>query len=528
MEWLGNFEARGPAPPPRKGHTMTRLLNTPLLVMFGGEDETGSLQNDMFVLHVERRQWHNVTYASGPKPSPRLLHTAVAISSHMLIIIGGETWETGGTEVSPTIAMNDIWVFDYYDSSWREIGRSDFERLPVLSCLSAVFGRAKGQVPGVYIFGGFGRSERNGSVVYKLRTSDWKLETIRVVNSKKRKDTHNSIGRSPNPEKITWHPRERESHGAIWLPGYGMLVVGGDGGSSILGDCWLFFQDEKDPQTWRWKEIHLKPVGGQTENRLPPLAGHSLVALPTSTVQVLVWGGILNSGQEVMDSEFSYVIDLDRLDRAHTRRVKNVGKTPATGRILHGFARANDLLFAVGGCDADGNVLPGTQYGRLLPKLKASVQAARFFGPKALRTAVGETDVKTDVNNAVQNTGTEDSAAKKVQAKANKDADGTNGRSRGPFPGKVLEVTDMGLLVSIVIDGKPFKGVLVKNPTNGKREKKEGAEDKMQIDGQKSKPLEAVPRKKPKLDPAAEALPDSPEIRPKPKPISREEVIQLE
>lgn len=524
MEWLGNFEATGPAPPPRKGHTMTRLLNTPLLVMFGGEDETGALQNDMFVLHVERRQWQKITYSSGPKPCPRLLHTAVAISSHMLIIIGGETWENGGAEVSPTIAMSDLWVFDYYNSFWREIGSSDGNRLPVLSCLSAVFGRAKGQVPGVYIFGGFGRSERNGSVVYKLRTSDWKLETIRVAQSETKKDVQNSVGVGANQQNVVWCPRERESHGAIWLPGYGMLVVGGDGGTSILGDCWLFFQDEKDPQTWRWKEIHLKPVGGQTENRLPPLAGHSLIALPTSTVQVLVWGGILNSGQEVMDSEFSYVIDLDRLDRAQTRRVKNLGKKPATGRILHGFARANDSLFAVGGCDADGNVLPGTQYGRLLPKLKTNVQSAKFFGTQAHRMAVGA----TETNSTTENDGAQESAEKKMKANVSTDVGGRDRRRRGPFPGTVLEVTDMGLLVSIVIDGKPYKGVLVKNPTDGKREKDQGIDDKMQTDGRTSDALEAAARKKPKLDPAAEALPDSPAIRPKPMPMSREEVIQLE
>ncbi|KAI0558111.1 Galactose oxidase [Gracilaria domingensis] len=498
---------------------MTNLLDTPIVLVFAGEDETGQLLNDMYALHIERREWKQISYARGPTPLPRLLHTAVAISSTLMVVIGGDTWEATDS-AEATTALNDIWVFNYSDSSWKQVKNTGSVELPFLSCSSAVFGRAKSQVPGVYIFGGYSRDKTNFNVVYRLRISDWKLEVLPHVEkdasgNKRIVDRNGEDDPKENEEygeRVI--PRDRESHGAIWLPGIGMLVVGGDGGVSILGDCWLFCQHPDDPKSWRWQELRLVPAGNRPGNQLPRLAGHSLVALPTNTFKVMVWGGILNTGQEVMASTVSYVIELDRANTAQTVRVTNTGKAPKTGRILHGLVRSKNMLFAFGGCDSEGNIQIGTQYGRLLPNFKAPNQAASYFGSEAMEMAMrGTHNEKSDADEKKPaNTGEKNES---IVA------------SRIPVTGKVLEEMDMGLLVSIEVGGKPFKGVLVALEGDDDAEMVDvSADGKQTTDGQRSKNSHVKPSKRPKLDAAAEALPDSPptlEVRP-----ARAEVIQLE
>ncbi|CAN8063746.1 unnamed protein product [Agarophyton chilense] len=534
MEWLGDFTPTEHSPSPRKGHTFTNLLGTPIILLFAGEDEGGVLLDDMYALHIERREWQRVIYAPGPKPTPRLLHTAVSVSSTSLVVIGGDTWDAAKLMESGELdatAMNDIWVFDYSDKSWQEITDTGSIKLPHLSCSSAVFGRSRSQVPGVYIFGGYKLEKTNQNVVYRLRISDWKLETLphvevdengkkTIVRSNDTEDSNEAQATkqtegSGKAEKFGKRiiPKDRESHGAIWLPGVGMLIIGGDGGQSILGDCWLFSQHKDDLQSWRWQELRLVPTGNRVGNRLPPLAGHSLTVLPTSSLKVMVWGGILNTGQEVMASNISYVIDLDKANLAQTIRVTNTGRVPKAGRILHGFVRARDMVFAFGGCDSEGKSHGGVPYGRLLPNFKALNQAASYFGSEAATMAkYGGRVEKSDFDGDKLGNGV---TRKSSSANA----------SRTALTGKILEVMDIGLLVSIEIDGKSFKGVLVANETD---------DETMMIDipdviqnaskGSAGIRGDDMPSKRPKLDAAAAALPDSPpKVR-----SNRNKVIHLE
>ena len=54
MDWLGELATTGTTPIPRKGHTMTRLLDSSIILVFAGEDTTGKLLSDMYSLDIER------------------------------------------------------------------------------------------------------------------------------------------------------------------------------------------------------------------------------------------------------------------------------------------------------------------------------------------------------------------------------------------------------------------------------------------------------------------------------------------
>lgn len=441
---------------------MTRLLDSSMVLVYGGEDSDGGLLGDMYCLNIDTRVWRKVTYADGPHPSPRILHTATAISSSAMVVMFGD-----GSVPAP---RNDVWYFDVRSSQWMEIDRDD-NTPPPRSCHSAVFGNGLGQVPAIYVFGGFGSNERPGNAVHRLKIGDWKWERLAiVVTDSNGKEVVMGEGRDQDPyepsDEETEEARERqypctrESHGAIWLPAMnGMLIIGGDGGFSVLDDVWLLEPSVEHSGAWRWRHMKLKMARGFLENKLPPCAGFTLISLPTEKTQVMLWGGIAgDKGLNVVAPEHSYLLDFDAMQ---TTRLASEGDIPKIGRLLHGFVRAGNLVFTFAGCDGEGEIIDGLKCAKVRDDLRSVGLRAMDFGPVAAEVAAGMEPSLPEDEVEEGDSGDDDAE----QGEESVSPIRTSAIPRGTaLSGRIVEETDYGFFVSVVIKGKLYKGVLVANP----------------------------------------------------------------
>lgn len=450
--------------------------------MFGGETNSGLLLNDMYMLNVERMHWSKVVYKAGNVPKPRILHTATAVSNNAMVMMFGDAVVSGADNNNSSNAkaitgpLDDVWLFDIRDYSWKRIPSSPTSP-PARSCHSAVFGSGLGQQPAVYVFGGFGGGSARGSPVYRLKIRDWKWEKLPVYfkNRDGKEIVVSEPGNQTDPDRMNGtqidtgsFPFPRESHGSMWLPGLnGMLVMGGDEGYGLRDDCWLLAPYSRKQGVWRWRRIHLKPARNLPQNRLPAIGGFTLIDVPTEKTQVLVWGGILGDrGDYNLTPRYSYLIDLDG---KITTCLAAKGDSPSIGRLLHGFVRVHNRFFLFGGCDDQGNVMKGLRIAKMCSDFRAIGLNATDFGPLAGNLASGvesqkENGVMPSEDRTLPNspddvqTGAVDASIPLLTP---------SGIPKGtPLSGRILDVSDYGYFVSVVIKGKLYKGVLVANPLN--------------------------------------------------------------
>lgn len=524
MEWLGTQKTLGSKPSLRKGHSMTRLLDSSLILVFGGENSRGEALNDMWSFHVERMEWRLIRYKDGPVPSPRILHSATAISSTAMVVMFGDSAARGSpTKPRPS---RDVWAFDIRDHSWREIKEGN-EHIPARSCHTAVFGNGLGQVPAIYVFGGFGSGETLHSAVYRLRIRDWQWECLPIVVNDVSGKELVVPGTELHPDApAAWQksfPSQRESHVALWLPGLnGMMIYGGDGGVALLNDTWLFVPSSRRAGTWKWRKLELQAARGKSENKLPVCAGSSLIALPTEKTQVLMWGGILHSEEMLSPSTF-YLMDFDAMQ---TTRLIAQGTPPANGRILHGLVRAGSNVYLFGGCDGMGHVKEGLEIAKLLPNFKSIGSRATDFGPEAAGVAAGGKAARHRQEYALGMKGDSE------EPDPNMPLMGPSSIPKGtPLSGRIIESTDYGYFVSVIINGKLYKGVLVANPlkndesTLTKERETPKPQQAAKEEPTQSGNTEASARKRQRLDPIAAQLPDSPQKR---VIVPKDEVIAID
>ncbi|KAK1279128.1 Acyl-CoA-binding domain-containing protein 4 [Acorus gramineus] len=101
-----SLRAYGKAPVSRGGQSVT-LVGTSL-VMFGGEDATRSLLNDLHILDLETMTWDDIDTVGVP-PSPRSTHAAAVHAERYLLIFGGGSHAT---------CFNDLHVLDLHSMEW--------------------------------------------------------------------------------------------------------------------------------------------------------------------------------------------------------------------------------------------------------------------------------------------------------------------------------------------------------------------------------------------------------------------------
>lgn len=535
MEWLPPPSTDGSEPAPRRGHSFTRLLNSPLILLFGGDVRNSQVTNEMYCYHTDRSFWRHIKYAYGPTPSPRMLHTATAISSHVIVVFGGDlAQEKHDSSANLARSTNETWVFDIRDCSWREIKTQESKSPKARSCHTAVFAPLLGHVPAVYLYGGFGSHDGKYDSMWRLRIGDWTWERLQI----RVKDEKGKEYRVYNREELTAtqqvsdetldnsFPCERESHAATWVPRLqGMLVIGGDGRLKMLDDVWLF-TPSSDRSVWQWKKLNLRRARGLLENVLPNLTGHSLIPLPTDTPQILIWGGMQGKdGKSFMPAEKSYLIDLAAMQSV---MIPCKGNVETGGRLLQSMAIVNDQVISFGGCDQYENQVAGLTIAKLRSDILSYGKGGIDFGSQAARAAAGQ-QIKYDENGDPADEDDwkeEKESAPKIPLVSPSDIPkGT------PLTGKIIESTDIGHYVSVVIEGKLYKGVLVANPLKkGETEKEEKekakeTEDEIQPANAEKKEVEVMPPppKKPRHDVIADILPDAP-----PKTNKDDTVIEIE
>ncbi|XP_021902309.1 acyl-CoA-binding domain-containing protein 4 [Carica papaya] len=104
----GIIEASGKVPTARGGHSVTLVGSR--LILFGGEDRSRRLLNDVHVLDLETMTW-DVMETTQTSPAPRFDHTATVHSEHYLLIFGG---------CSHSIFFNDLHVLDLQTMEWSQ------------------------------------------------------------------------------------------------------------------------------------------------------------------------------------------------------------------------------------------------------------------------------------------------------------------------------------------------------------------------------------------------------------------------
>lgn len=98
-------------PLPIWGHSAVSYNNE--MWIFGGHDADACL-SQLWRFSWEDKTWVNETDRSGIQPPPRKGHSAVTYQ-HCMIVFGGH--DSGGNQGF----MNDVWVYDFAESEWREV-----------------------------------------------------------------------------------------------------------------------------------------------------------------------------------------------------------------------------------------------------------------------------------------------------------------------------------------------------------------------------------------------------------------------
>ncbi|CAN1174332.1 Acyl-CoA-binding domain-containing protein 6 [Linum perenne] len=101
-------ETSGKPPSARGGYSATLVGSR--LVIFGGEDRSRKLLNDIHTLNLETMTWELVESMQTP-PSPRFDHTAAVHAGRYLLIFGG---------CSHSIFFNDLHVLDLQAMEWTQ------------------------------------------------------------------------------------------------------------------------------------------------------------------------------------------------------------------------------------------------------------------------------------------------------------------------------------------------------------------------------------------------------------------------
>lgn len=104
----GVMETSGKVPVARGGHSATLIGSR--VIVFGGEDRSRRLLNDVHVLDLETMTWDLVEAMQTP-PAPRFDHTATVHADRYLLIFGG---------CSHSIFFNDLHVLDLQTMEWSQ------------------------------------------------------------------------------------------------------------------------------------------------------------------------------------------------------------------------------------------------------------------------------------------------------------------------------------------------------------------------------------------------------------------------
>lgn len=144
----------------RNQHTAVLLKKEgkPLMIVFGGNDWRTGVLGDLAIYDFGSKSWSQPKI-SGPSPTARRKHTAVAISDSTMLLFGG-------IDTSHQV-VNDLWKFDILTNTWTKIQTSK-SPAPRHSHTAVLYEGS------MIIFGGLGASSFLGDVwKYSAETNTW-------------------------------------------------------------------------------------------------------------------------------------------------------------------------------------------------------------------------------------------------------------------------------------------------------------------------------------------------------------------
>ncbi|KNC53955.1 uncharacterized protein AMSG_09601 [Thecamonas trahens ATCC 50062] len=148
-----------PWPRARQGGSLVSLPGTASLALFGGSAPNRIDLQDLWLLHGPTRTWSQITPGqSDPWPAARYLHSAVALSSDVMLVVGGRITTSPSPSLPPACFGDDAWAFVFSADKWVFLG-SDMVRAPTPDAPwpGARYGHSTAVVPsvGVVLVGGF-------------------------------------------------------------------------------------------------------------------------------------------------------------------------------------------------------------------------------------------------------------------------------------------------------------------------------------------------------------------------------------
>ena len=111
-EWY-HMQAYGSVPSPRRGASLCASEDGKKIYLMGGFDGSKPL-NDIYIFETERKTWTSSTPSGALSPAPRERHAATIINNYLLVS-GGTTLSSGGTARK----LGDTWVLDLEMMEWE-------------------------------------------------------------------------------------------------------------------------------------------------------------------------------------------------------------------------------------------------------------------------------------------------------------------------------------------------------------------------------------------------------------------------
>jgi len=145
QEWE-RVTCAGKAPGGRRRHSCVEHESN--MYVFGGRDGEGQHFDDLHVLDTQRWLWRKIDYAAGPRPAPRVGHSAAMIGSLLIV--------TGGSSVQPSMDSGYLVLTDAYAAELPPVdgGDTQWERLETDDLPRRTMAAGFGSGSSVYIYGG--------------------------------------------------------------------------------------------------------------------------------------------------------------------------------------------------------------------------------------------------------------------------------------------------------------------------------------------------------------------------------------
>ncbi len=296
-EWI--MTTQSDKPTGRTGHVMASVFGTTSIVLFGGTDDSGYL-DDTWVYDLKLEKWSQ-KIPSGEIPAARTGHAMAAIhGTDKLILFGGfnDTY------------LDDTWIYDLSEDSWTELWYSNRPDARAYHAMSSIYKQSK-----VLLFGGFIEDgyEIKDTWLFDFSSMSW-IKKYPVEN-----------------------PPERRAFSMAPIYNTDKVIIFGGWSMSLKSDTWIY-----DVSDYSWERIiH------ETSGILIGRQGHAMDYIFAKD-QVVMFGGY-DTAHNYNDETWVYDLN-DNIWTKKTQSSKPTGRT--SSKMVSVWAENKIVLF--GGRNNDG------------------------------------------------------------------------------------------------------------------------------------------------------------------------------